>query len=697
MDTYGESILDIDLAGSFTDAAGTGGTQEEKPNGDVDQDIGGLYEKYQDDSRVAFLVTMQAFEDIQATLEGKSYTVEKSGNSPVLTKLLSGTIPAGEDFQVVIPLKLAEKMGFTPETALGKTMDFSASAFQWQGNTPIPKPVKLTATICGVADNTVVYDYEEQHSSFTVDDSFFFNRSAIEEIRSQAGIADESANFTALQNVLLASEAAGVSPGESRPKAQALLEKLGLAQQAGKKIETLSGGQKQRTAIARALMNDPAILLADEPTGALDRANANQIMELLKALSRDRLVLVITHDPKCAQYAGRILTITDGKLNGGGDAPLSGAPGTLKKNTTPKVSMGKRAIQNVRIRLVRCLAIALAVSLGILCFTLSLSSGNIIRQSIADFEAKNTAYHNGYIRLAENDQQIFQLLSQDSRIEKVYLQYVLSGVSLEMEGKTVEMEEKYPMAKAAEEMSYGVMPQTGKNEIALSPSLAAQFSRDIQSLLGKTLRLSWKGQAYQLTVSGIFNASYDDFFLSDDLEQSLYTGMSGKAYSLSYDVREFGDIVKVSTWLEEQGISSQNASRQVAAFQTTFRNLNRLFFTISLLILGIGLFISSILLIKQQNTRYHEVGLMAALGYGRGQISAMIVLENLLLSAIAAAATLVLTGVSALVGKALGFDLVLTLWQALGAVGLSCLAILVIGFLASHRLVHTQPADALRK
>lgn len=472
--------------------------------------------------------------------------------------------------------------------------------------------------------------------------------------------------YSALQNVLLASEAAGVSPGESRP-------------------------------IARALMNDPAILLADEPTGALDRANANQIMELLKALSRDRLVLVITHDQKCAQYADQVLTITDGKLNGGEDAPLSGEPGTLKQKTTPKVSMGKRAIQNVRIRLARCLAIALAVSLGILCFTLSLSSGNIIRQSIADFEAKNTAYHNGYIRLSENDQQIFQLLSQDSRIEKVYLQYVLSGVSLEMEGKTVEMEEKYPMAKAAEEMSYGVMPRTGEAEIALSPSLAAQFSRDIQSLLGKTLRLSWKGQAYQLTVSGIFNASYDDFFLSDDLEQSLYAGMSGKAYSLSYDVREFGDIVKVSTWLEEQGISSQNAARQVAAFQTTFRNLNRLFFTISLLILGIGLFISSILLIKQQNTRYHEVGLMAALGYGRGQISAMIVLENLLLSAIAAAATLVLTGVSALVGKALGFDLVLTLWQALGAVGLSCLAILVIGFLASHRLVHTQPADALRK
>lgn len=135
--------------------------------------------------------------------------------------------------------------------------------------------------------------------------------------------------YSALQNVLLASEAAGVSPGESRP-------------------------------IARALMNDPAILLADEPTGALDRANANQIMELLKALSRDRLVLVSTHDQKCAQYADRILTITDGKLNGGGDAPLSGEPGTLKQKTTPKVSMGKRAIQNVRIRLVRCLAIALA-------------------------------------------------------------------------------------------------------------------------------------------------------------------------------------------------------------------------------------------------------------------------------------------------------------------------------------------------
>lgn len=193
VETYGEGILDIGLVGSFMNAAGG---NDDKPNGDVSQDLGGLYEKYENDERVEFIISMQPFENIKITLDGKTHTVEKTGNSPVLTKLLSGNIPAGNEYQVVIPLKFAESIGLTPESAIGKKIDFSATIYQWVNNQPLEKPVNIQATVCGVADNNVVYDYEGKQYSFTVDDSFFFNRSAIEEIRKQAEVEDKEANFT---------------------------------------------------------------------------------------------------------------------------------------------------------------------------------------------------------------------------------------------------------------------------------------------------------------------------------------------------------------------------------------------------------------------------------------------------------------------------------------------------------------------
>ena len=78
------------------------------------------------------------------------------------------------------------------------------------------------------------------------------------------------------------------------------------------------------------------------------------------------------------------------------------------------------------------------------------------------------------------------------------------------------------MAKATEKMSYGTMPKTGENEIALSPSLAKKFDNDISNLLGKELTLQYGGKEYTLTISGIFNAGYDDFFVSSDIEQKFY-------------------------------------------------------------------------------------------------------------------------------------------------------------------------------
>ena len=118
-----------------------------------------------------------------------------------------------------------------------------------------------------------------------------------------------------LANVELALTLSGVSRSERRRRAKEALEKVGLADQISKKPNQMSGGQMQRVAIARALVNNPDILLADEPTGALDSETSLQIMELLKEIAKDRLVIMVTHNPDLAEkYSTRIIKLLDGKV-----------------------------------------------------------------------------------------------------------------------------------------------------------------------------------------------------------------------------------------------------------------------------------------------------------------------------------------------------------------------------------------------
>ena len=120
---------------------------------------------------------------------------------------------------------------------------------------------------------------------------------------------------TVLANVELALTISGVGKAERKKKAIEALQKVGLGDQLNKKPNQMSGGQMQRVAIARALVNDPDILLADEPTGALDSKTSVQVMEILKEISKDRLIIMVTHNPELAKkYSSRIVKLLDGKI-----------------------------------------------------------------------------------------------------------------------------------------------------------------------------------------------------------------------------------------------------------------------------------------------------------------------------------------------------------------------------------------------
>ena len=145
---------------------------------------------------------------------------------------------------------------------------------------------------------------------------------------------------TILENVELALTLTGVGHAERRQRAREALEKVGLGEHVNKRPSQLSGGQMQRVAIARALINDPEIVLADEPTGALDSTTSVQVMDLLKDVARDRLVIMVTHNPELAyQYATRIVNLADGKITDDSD-PFDVADATRREaKPTRKTSM----------------------------------------------------------------------------------------------------------------------------------------------------------------------------------------------------------------------------------------------------------------------------------------------------------------------------------------------------------------------
>ena len=150
---------------------------------------------------------------------------------------------------------------------------------------------------------------------------------------------------TVLSNVELALTISGVSKEERRKRAIEALKKVGLGDQINKKPNQMSGGQMQRVAIARALVNDPDILLADEPTGALDSSTSVQVMEILKEISKDRLIIMVTHNPELAEkYSTRIIKLLDGKVTDDSN-PYKASKKDLDKARTKKEKAGKASMK----------------------------------------------------------------------------------------------------------------------------------------------------------------------------------------------------------------------------------------------------------------------------------------------------------------------------------------------------------------
>lgn len=267
---------------------------------------------------------------------------------------------------------------------------------------------------------------------------------------------------TVLSNVELALTLSGVSKKERKKKAIAALEKVGLKDQIHKKPNQMSGGQMQRVAIARALVNDPDIILADEPTGALDTETSVQIMDILKEISKNKLIIMVTHNPELAEkYSSRIVKILDGKIMDDSN-PYTEKD---KENETMQAKNGKTSmnyftalslsLNNLMTKKGRTFLTAFAGSIGIIGIALILSLSNGVQKYIQKVQEDTLSSYP--ITIQEESIDMGSMMAtmmeeQNNKVEhgndgKVYsrniMSNMLSNLSVKMKTNNLEEFKKY--------------------------------------------------------------------------------------------------------------------------------------------------------------------------------------------------------------------------------------------------------------
>ena len=257
---------------------------------------------------------------------------------------------------------------------------------------------------------------------------------------------------TILENVELALTLTGVGHAERRQRAREALEAVGLGEHVNKRPSQLSGGQMQRVAIARALINDPEIVLADEPTGALDSTTSVQVMDLLKEVARDRLVIMVTHNPELAyRYATRIVNLADGKIIDDSDPFDAAGAARREAKPTRKTSMSFMtalglSARNLMTKKGRTAMTAFAGSIGIIGIAAILALSNGVNNYIKKVEEDTLSSYP--LTISKQDYDLSSMMGGQGAAEDDGE----TGGASESEGGSVEKSDKIPVVTAVKDM-----------------------------------------------------------------------------------------------------------------------------------------------------------------------------------------------------------------------------------------------------
>lgn len=482
-----------------------------------------------------------------------------------------------------------------------------------------------------------------------------------------------------LANVELALTISGVSRGERRQREKQALEEVGLGNQLHKRPSQMSGGQMQRVAIARALVNDPDILLADEPTGALDSETSIQIMELLKRVAKDRLVVMVTHNPELAQrYSTRIVKLRDGKIIDDSD-PYTPAPAEkpLEHRNLGKAKMSfgtslALSFNNLRTKKGRTVLTAFAGSIGIIGIALILAFSHGV---------------NGYI------------------------------TDIQRETMT-----SYPVTITAEAVDMSsIMGTMGSLQAG-----EAEGSAEERDGVWADHSLLESSEALNASIKENNLTSFKEYLDDPNSEIQQYLGENGVVYT--YDVRfsvysrdEDGALVPSDADPEEavsDCIAAYNAGRDeedqitytdyVALLTGSITSIVDMISYVLIAFVGVSLIVSSIMIgiITHISVleRTKEIGILRAIGASKGNIAQVFNAETLIIGLLAGAigvgaSALLTLPINSLMRQLLGAETLTTslpLGAALILVALSMAIILIAGLVPARSAAKKDPVAALR-
>lgn len=466
-------------------------------------------------------------------------------------------------------------------------------------------------------------------------------------------------HLNVLDNVTIAMTLSNISKTKRINKAKEILSKLGLKDQIYKKPNQLSGGQKQRVAIARALVNDPKIILADEPTGSLDKETSVQILDILRDISKRGItVIMVTHSDLVASICNRVITISDGEIISEEiksdyieyldveDKKIN------SKQNLSFISAIKLALNNMKKKLSRNLLVSIGASIGIMSVVVMLSLGEGIKNYIKDMmnqnvnplvvEVSKAVERDEYSQMYEGvtpfiDEDIEKLLNINNldKLEKVY-NGMMSNARININDKNynIQMFSTINNNFLESNLLYGSLPK--ENELILNVIISDLINKDYSKVIGQKVKVYFveenKLLENEFIISGISQNTYQMYFNYNDIESLYLAGdLSFKPNSIVLTMNSEDVVKDTKNRLKDMGYSPSIQEQLIDMF-------NEMLDVITYVLTGIAaisLFVSAIMILVvlyiSVVERTNEIGVLKAIGARRKDIKRIFVSEAFLI------------------------------------------------------------------
>ena len=475
-------------------------------------------------------------------------------------------------------------------------------------------------------------------------------------------------HLTNLENVMVPLEMTDLSHKERVAKATALLEQVGLKEHINKHPNQLSGGQKQRVAIARALAADPDVIIADEPTGALDSQNTAEILAILQKIAEDgKLVIAVTHSQAVADYGTRVVHMVDGQIDYDKrlkDAYPAPAESTPKKNSPLSfMSAFKMAMQHMRYDIKRNLLIIFGASIGIFSVILMLGLGQGVTGYINDQVSSQVNPNTIQIarnvsqkqiedgdqgNLADKDIKRFDKIKDVTKVEKGYY---ADGVQVHYQKKseTIQMFQTFNKTERVQDIKTGTKP--GANEVLLTKATAKKLDKkNYKKMVGRTVTIYVNAiskdqrpvqMRQDVKVSGIINSGTEAVTYGTLAKMYQAQGLEFAPNFAAVTVNKTQNVKAVQNKIKTY-TSKVNGKTQkdyqitgVGAILDSINTYLMLAFYVLAGIAGISLLVSAIMIIVvlyiSVSERTKEIGILRAIGARKKDIRHLFVSEAFLI------------------------------------------------------------------